>query len=230
MIPLLEGVDVSHLDGAINWDALWDAGVRFAFCKASEGIGYVDPSLSMNLSGMRAAGIVRGVYHFFHCDQPGGWQAEFCIRTAKRCGYNPAFDLPIVLDLEDAQGAQRVGKVRMQFAVSMFLITARNMIGKLPIIYTSPSFWNEWMDGTDAYAGHPLWVAHYTMEPAPRLPCGWTSWTFWQYTNKGTLSGVPSVKETDRDRFQGGDTEALCISFGIPKPARSLSTQHPPVT
>ncbi|CCW35215.1 lysozyme M1 (1,4-beta-N-acetylmuramidase) [Chthonomonas calidirosea] len=228
---MLEGVDISHDDNGIDWEQVECGGIGFAFCKATEGTSIVDPYLERNLSGMRSVGIVRGVYHYFRCDEPGGWQAEFCIRTARRAGYDPARDLPIALDLEDLEGAQRIGKARLQFAVSMFLITARTMIGKLPIIYTSPAFWDEWMDGTDAYSGHPLWVAHYTGQPNPRLPKGWQKWTFWQYTPRGTVPGIPSVKETDRDRFHGEDIRALCGLFGIPIPAcirLPANSFHPP--
>ncbi|HLI49848.1 MAG TPA: GH25 family lysozyme [Chthonomonas sp.] len=217
-MALLEGVDISHDDNGVDWEQVRQAGIGFAFCKATEGTGFVDPSLATNLSGMKAVGMVRGVYHFFRCDEPGGWQAEVCLRSARRAGYDPTRDLPIALDLEDEEGARRVGKARMQFAVSMFLITARNLIGKLPIIYTSPAFWEEWMDGTDAYGGHPLWVAHYTEQPAPRLPKGWQKWTFWQYTPCGTVAGIPSVKGTDRNRFFGEDCRTLCETFGIPVP------------
>src|SRR4051812_17577721 len=39
-----EGVDVSHWQGTINWATVAGAGIKFAFCKATEGTTYVDPT------------------------------------------------------------------------------------------------------------------------------------------------------------------------------------------
>ncbi|MGE3243206.1 MAG: GH25 family lysozyme, partial [Pirellulales bacterium] len=40
---LIEGVDVSNYQGSINWTSVKNAGIQFAFCKATEGVDYVDP-------------------------------------------------------------------------------------------------------------------------------------------------------------------------------------------
>ena len=37
------------------------------------------------------------------------------------------------------------------------------------LIYTDWDFWNSHMQGSDAFAGHPLWVAEYNRDPAPTL-------------------------------------------------------------
>ncbi|HEY5375929.1 MAG TPA: GH25 family lysozyme [Polyangiaceae bacterium] len=37
---------------------------------------------------------------------------------------------------------------------------------------------------------------------APGAINGWSNWTFWQYTNKGTVAGIPGL--VDRERFMGG--------------------------
>src|SRR5256885_5495590 len=63
---VVHGVDVSGYQGSsINWSAARGAGIAFAFAKASEGTGFTDSSFAHNWSGMRAAGVVRGAYHFF---------------------------------------------------------------------------------------------------------------------------------------------------------------------
>jgi lysozyme len=43
IMPNLEGVDVSHHEGAIGWDKVKDAGIAFAILKATEGKSFVDP-------------------------------------------------------------------------------------------------------------------------------------------------------------------------------------------
>ena len=41
------------------------SGHEFGFAKASEGTGFTDSSFAHNWPAMRAAGVVRGAYHFF---------------------------------------------------------------------------------------------------------------------------------------------------------------------
>src|SRR5436309_2175749 len=59
----LNGIDVSHWQGTINWNSVKNAGVTFAVCKASEGTDYQDPTFFTNWNAMHAAGIIRGAYH-----------------------------------------------------------------------------------------------------------------------------------------------------------------------
>src|ERR1700728_5326112 len=61
----LQGVDVSHYDGTVNWTQVKAAGISFAFAKATESDNDIDPTFATNWAGMKAAGVVRGAYHFF---------------------------------------------------------------------------------------------------------------------------------------------------------------------
>lgn len=48
--PVLHGIDVSHHQGNVNWLAVAEAGVSFAFAKATEGDTFADPQFSANLA------------------------------------------------------------------------------------------------------------------------------------------------------------------------------------
>src|ERR1043165_5723604 len=58
------GIDVSHYNGTINWTQVSAAGKTFAWCKATEGISYTDPTYATYMTGGNAAGVVMGAYHF----------------------------------------------------------------------------------------------------------------------------------------------------------------------
>src|SRR5262249_22791906 len=60
----LKGIDVSNYQGKIDWQAVKKSGVVFAFAKATEGVDFVDKSFAANFKAMKAAGIIRGAYHF----------------------------------------------------------------------------------------------------------------------------------------------------------------------
>src|SRR6186997_1493905 len=47
----LPGIDVSHHNGTIDWDQVKDAGIKFAFAKATEGTTFVDDEFFANRAG-----------------------------------------------------------------------------------------------------------------------------------------------------------------------------------
>jgi hypothetical protein len=99
----IEGIDISHWQGPIDWPAVAASGREFAFMKASESTTYVDPTYPTNDAGARAAGLVVGAYHFARPDlTPGDAVAEadhFANQLHLVSG-----DLPPVLDLEQTGG------------------------------------------------------------------------------------------------------------------------------
>ena len=187
MIP---GIDVSHWQGEIDWKKMKEAGVKFAFIKASEFPDkklsmYVDEKFKVNRQGAEENGIYWGAYHFFRTHIDPVHQAEsFCEVVGE------VTSLPVVLDLEVAgcKGTQLVRKVKS------FIETAYSITGRKPIIYTSGGFWRPYMtyqnlSDVDWAAEYPLWMARYTSQwPAPIYP--WSAWDFWQYSDHGRLPGT----------------------------------------
>jgi GH25 family lysozyme M1 (1,4-beta-N-acetylmuramidase) len=208
------GIDVAgfqHPNGApVDWAQVEASGQRFAVVKATEyytddatgrPVLYTNPNLAADLAGARAAGLVVGSYAFARPENPAVLQAD---QFAAAIGTLPAGSLPPVLDLEVTGGltpAQLVSWTRT------FLDRLQRDTGIVPMIYSSPNFWNTAMANSTAFVDHPLWVAHYTDAPAPTLFGGWRSWALWQYTNKGTVAGITST--VDLDRFNGTSLTAL---------------------
>ena len=64
----VHGVDVSHWQGNVNWTNLKNAGVQFAFAKATEGVDFVDIKFHQNMANARAAGVWIGPYHYARPD------------------------------------------------------------------------------------------------------------------------------------------------------------------
>jgi lysozyme len=202
-------IDVYNGDGEIDWARVRAAGHAGGIVKATEGIDMVDARLAENLAGMKAAGMVRGAYHFLRVQQNPARQALHLLNALQAAGYDYASDLPPALDLEDA-GAGDCGREIVTLRVAAFLKIVEGRTGRRCILYTGKYWANDYLG--DAFAGHPLWLAgypaHYTETMQPDLPSGWTDWAIWQYTSTGTVPGVPSVGNTDVDRFNG-DEEKL---------------------
>jgi lysozyme len=195
----LTGIDVSKWQGQVNWSSVQQAGIAFAFVRATYGVSEIDSSFNDNWQALKNAGITRGAYHFFLAADDPVQQAEFFIRTVGSLGPN---DLPPVVDVESDSGM----KSNLVANVQTWLNTVAQGLGRTPIIYTAPSYWNANL--TSAFGHYPLWVAEYGVS-SPKPVNGWDEWTFWQYSSTGKIAGVNG--EVDLDYFNG--TQAAFAAF-----------------
>ena len=58
------GTDVSGFQPSINWTTVKNGGIVFAWAKATEGTGYINPYFTSQESGARNVSIYIGAYHF----------------------------------------------------------------------------------------------------------------------------------------------------------------------
>ncbi len=188
------GLDVSHFQGTVDWPQVVQAGYAFAFIKATEGITYVDPMFAENWSGAKAAGLLRGAYHFFEANDDPQQQVENFLNTVT---LEPG-DLPPVLDVESSSTSSQVPAATIVESIAAWLQAVEQATGLTPILYTDASYWNSL--ATEQFGGYPLWIAEYGVA-SPTLPQGWTSWAFWQFTESGTVPGIATA--ADLDLFQG---------------------------
>lgn len=205
----ISGIDVSHWDGAVNWSQVSAAGYKFAFAKATEGTGTIDSTFSTNWAGMKAAGVIRGAYHFFHGTQSGVDQANAFLAVVGTLG-QPG-DLPPVLDWEDGSGT--CDATAVQRAVD-FLTRVKQQTGVTPMIYTAAGFWATCVS-TSQFAGYPLWVANYVaLSTCPTTPTTWTRWNIWQYTDSGRVSGIDPNTNVDLNIFNGSLADLQAFAGG----------------
>jgi lysozyme len=205
------GVDVSHYNGAISWKTVAAAGIAFAYAKATESVGVSDKRFAANWKGMKAAGLPRGAYHFFHPQNPVDKQAAKFIAAV---GSLAPGDLPPMLDLEETSATtDEWDGVPLPHRVPralQWLQLVERALGRKPIVYTRRGFVQQKLGDASALTPYPLWVAHYTMAPKPALPPGWNAWTIWQYTGSGAVAGITG--KVDMNRFQGTQADLLALT------------------
>lgn len=139
---MIKGIDVSAIQGKIDWAAVKAAGIRFAYVKATEGMGRSDKLHAANVVGAKSAGIEGvGAYHFCKPSLSPGMrsQKEDALAEVRRfaavCGRlgRCADELPPALDIEIFDGLTPQ-------AVAEWLVTAvseaRSIWGRDPVIYT----------------------------------------------------------------------------------------------
>ena len=213
---MLNGIDVSHYQEAIDWPKVKASGVRFAIIKASEGTGMIDPMFEENFRGAVDAGIVPGTYHFFLPTLDALQQAQHYWGVIKEIVGSHAC-LPPAIDLETA-GAT---KAAMNTAVRSFMQEMKHQDGRSGLLYTSPGFWNTYLPApvltynrlrpadVEWAIEYPLWLAHYTTGWASQV-YPWAGWTFWQYSSAGKIAGVPS--RVDLNFFNGSEADLAALA------------------
>ncbi|MCW5802122.1 MAG: hypothetical protein KIT31_07025 [Deltaproteobacteria bacterium] len=210
------GIDISKWQGTINWTSVKNAGVVFAFVRVSDGVNTPDAKFASNWSGAKNAGIIRGAYQFFRPAQSVTAQADMMI-NALGGSYTPG-DLPPVIDVE-ADGGLAPATVASR--VRQWVDRVQGALGVTPIVYTGKYFWRDEVGSPASFAPNPLWIAQYT-SLCPDLPAPWSKWTFWQYSDKGTVAGISGP--VDVNKFNGTKADLLAFANGSmmpPPPATS---------
>ncbi len=162
---MVQGIDVSHWQDdkstaqKIDFSKAVQKGAKFVFIKVSER-GAIDKDFEYNWQAAKAAGLLRGGYHFLRWDLSGLLQARI---FSELLAEDPG-ELPPVADFE----APRLGSLYPSNALlEQFLVEVETKTGRKPILYTSPGYWDihgrnkttKLFDSKWAY--YTLWVAHY---------------------------------------------------------------------
>ena len=212
----ITGPDVSShqhpYDASVDWSKVKDAGRNFAFVKSTEGTGYVNPYFNSDWNAIKANDMVRGSYHYAKPDGSPTSAAEQARYFVSVAGTMQAKgDLAPVLDLEDTGG---LSPSQLVTWVHSWLSTITALTDRTPIIYTYPYFWRSAMGNNTGFTRYPLWIADYNGGSAPQTPMigGWNSWTFWQYTDRGSTPGVSTG--VDISKFSGDSAELSALANG----------------
>jgi len=197
----VQGIDVSYWQGDIDWNVAREAGVHFAFIKATEGGDHLDPKFLDNWYAAKRANVARGAYHFIYWCRPAHEQALWFMLNV------PADPdaLPPVLDLEwNSHSPTCPKKVSRKKALEMIrtlLAAFESHTGKRPIIYTDPRFHRDVLEGE--FPDYQFWLRSVAAEPADVYQQ--RGWTFWQFTTTGTVPGVAG--KVDRNSFNGSQAD-----------------------
>jgi GH25 family lysozyme M1 (1,4-beta-N-acetylmuramidase) len=209
---LVNGIDVSHWQGTINWTSVKNAGIKFVFAKATEGVDFEDEKFDTYMSGAIAAGLPIGPYHFARLNSgetiptDAVDEANDFVDAIQGYYNTPAMILRPVLDLEQIPNDPVTPLTVKQYVskwVRDFSTRVQTRLGVTPIVYVGSSFAATYLETN--INQYPLWLANWNYTP-PNVPppsayVPWSSFAFWQYTSTGTVAGIAG--NVDRDVFNG---------------------------
>lgn len=213
------GLDVSAYQPAQDWPKHKADGVAFAFAKASEGQHSRDALFATHISGIKAAGLVPGAYHFAWPNQDVTTEAANYISAVKPYA-GPGF--VHWLDLErysDGRNYNGRSAPQIQVWVARWIAAVQAAFpGQRVGVYTS----GDDLAGGHVPAGVPLWYPAYPWSGAvsygraesvtPLKPPGWTP-LFWQFTSTPIDRSICYLTESGLRAWAAGTTEEDDVSL-----------------
>jgi GH25 family lysozyme M1 (1,4-beta-N-acetylmuramidase) len=211
----VSGIDVSSYQGQINWVSVAAGGAQFAYIRASEQANIPDSNFAANYQSARANVLYVGAYHRARPDVSSGTaQADFYLDTAQY--QNDGRNLPPMLDIEwprsnwtGLNACYNLTPTSLSGWIRDFVNEVAKRTGVRTMIYTNTSWWTTCTGNDATFGSNPLFIANHTQSPPP-LPAGWTQWTFWQYSDSGTLPG-------DQDVFNGNAAALTQRAGAVPE-------------
>jgi lysozyme len=187
----IHGIDLSHYQGKVFWDAIGDnAKMAFVYLKATEGGDHIDRTYEENIRLAHQHGLKVGSYHFFRPKTELQKQLE---NFKMQCRPGDQ-DLIPMIDIETNGG---LSDSAFTDSLLTFLQMIEHAYRQKPLLYTGRNFYNKHLAGK--VNDYKLMIAMYAAEPPVLIDE--RDYLIWQYTAKGRIQGINTY--VDKSRFMG---------------------------
>lgn len=199
------GIDVSHYQGDINWEHVGLINDRFVvdfvFIRATMGEDKRDRKFKRNWKAARNRNKLIGAYHYYRPNENSIKQAENFINTVEL----QSGDLPPVLDIEEHPKNQSMDSLKV--GLKRWLNKVEKHYRIRPILYSGDSYYSDFLE--KEFSDYPLWIANYNFwVQKPK-----EHWDFWQFSEKGTASGIRGFVDLNMYQYSINRLEDLCIPY-----------------
>lgn len=187
-----KGIDVSKYQGDIDWNAVREEGIEYAFIRLGlrgyeSGKIVLDDFYDANMKGANEAGVRAGVYFFTQAVTVEEAQEEAAFVIEHLAGYDVS--CPVVFDVERISGGKgRADQITKEerTAITIAFCEAVRAAGYTPMIYGNVVCFTQLLDMPQLNA-YEKWYAFYDdyMYMPYEVTC-------WQYTEKGRVDGIPN--------------------------------------
>lgn len=185
-----KGIDVSYFQGNIDWNAVAEDGVEFAFIRAANrgyGTGKLveDEKFTANLEGALAAGIHVGIYIYSQAVNEEEVLEEADLVLKKLAPYD--VKCPIVFDVEKtADSTGRMNQLTVEERTNLTLLFCQTIeeAGYKPMIYHNVEMGSLMLD-IETLENYDKWLAYYNDDMYYPY-----EYKIWQYSDKGRVNGI----------------------------------------
>lgn len=184
------GIDVSDHQGSIDWQAVADDGVEFAFVRCgrrgyTEGGLFTDENYWTNVQGCMDVGIPYGVYFFSQAisEEEAVEEAEYALSLIE----GQDVQLPVVFDHENIEGESARTDGLSSEELTRIADAFCERIQREG--YTTLVYGNQHdLSRLDLSAlDSDVWFAEYGVE---QPTADFDDFALWQYTNEGSVAGI----------------------------------------
>jgi lysozyme len=226
------GLDLSSVQGEVDFEKIKAAGYDWVTLKATQGAGGTDSKWAEYSAAARKAGLLIDAYHFLTVGSPVDAQIKHFADVALGL-----VDLPPSIDFEYPAPKDWPGGAGGAFARDLpkrcldACLATEATFGRC-CVYTYPDFALHLPRTQEliSVVQRPLWLAYYPHERSepidqeePKIPEPWSKWMFFQWSGNGGLAAPGVSCVVDHDLFNGtpADLQKLLISTSesFPGPA-----------
>lgn len=178
-----QGIDVSKWQGVINWTAVAQSGVSFAFIRVGNTRKGIDKYFYYNMLSAQAVGLKTGVYIYSYATnvQEAALEAQFVLNAIQ----NLQISYPIVWDVEDDVQVNLSADTLSLMANTFCAIIEAE--GYYPMVYSN-KYWFTKKIGPVYY---DKWVAQWGST------CDIADAAIWQYSETGQIAGISGNVDLD---------------------------------
>ncbi|WP_076642914.1 phage tail spike protein [Lactiplantibacillus plantarum] len=181
-------IDVSEFQSDINWSQVRNAGLALGVIRIQDGENYIDVKHVKNLQGVLANKLNYAVYAFFRGVNEADSQAEARafyqrVQNVVKGQQQPRF---YALDIEAIENNNMRGTVSAYISQLNDLGILNSQI----VLYIANHLYQQL--NLDTTKVGSIWIPSYGTKP--RYP-----YDLWQYTDKGTLAGIPTKVDMSQD-------------------------------
>lgn len=177
----IKGIDISKWQGEIDWQAVKDYGIEFAFIRVGHDDHIEDPYYRKNMQAANAVGIPVGVYFYSTAATPAESlsDAQFVIDCLQ--GYTVSY--PVAIDLEDSSQSSSMSREQISAIGKAFCDEIRKA-GYTPMVYCNENWYRNYVD-FNQIGDVERWVARYSDSHSESL-----SKHIWQAGSTTRIAGI----------------------------------------
>ena len=209
------GIDVSHHQNTINWEAVDNSGVGFVIIRAGYGGNWTDQDdrqFLRNVAECEKYNIPYGLYLYSYAseidDDETSAQAEAdhmlrLINQIKKNNYSPNLGTKVFIDMEDGSvvnaGKEQLTKVSDTFCSKI------EANGYSCGIYANKTWLTNHLNTSELVKKYEIWLAEWLPVPRPtfsyamsRKPTyNLTPYKYWQFASDGIINGISGNVDMD---------------------------------
>lgn len=207
MAILYDMVDVSKWQGAFNWQAAINKGVKHAMIRAGYGsyASQKDPQFERNVAECERLNIDWGAYWYSYATSVAQAKQEAATFIQVIGDRKPT--MPLAFDIEYEPGILALSNATRTAIVKAFLDTLEDA-GYYAILYASQDFIKSRLNWQQLSA-YDVWCAQYGSKCTCPLPYG-----IWQYSSKNAL-GIPGYGSSLDSNHVYKDYPSIVKSAGL---------------